>query len=117
MAKITLEIPDDLGEKLSVIGDRLPEFLALSLEQPPLPAKIYQYIVNFLASGPTPEEIREFRPTTEMIERLQTLLNRSKEGILTLNEEQELREYERIEHLIILLKANSISNIQTVINE
>ncbi len=108
MTKITLEIPDELGEKLLGIGDRLPEFLALSLEQPPLPAKIYQYIVNFLANGPTPEEIREFRPTTEMIERLQTLLNHSKMGNLTLNEAEELAEYERIEHLIIMLKAGTL---------
>jgi len=108
MAKITLEISDELEEKLSAIGDRLPELLSLSLEQPPLPAKIYQYIVNFLASGPSPSQIRDFRPTTEMIERLQILLNRSKKGNLTLNEEQELREYERIEHIIIMLKANTI---------
>lgn len=108
MAQITLEVPEELKEKLTAMGDRLPELLALSLEQPPLPAKIYQYIVDFLASEPTPSQIREFRPTNEMIERLQTLLTRNQQGILTTTEEEELKEYERIEHLIIMLKAGNL---------
>lgn len=107
MAKITLEVPDELSEQLLQMGDRLPELLALSLQQPPLPARIYHYILDFLASKPTPAQILAFRPTTEMQERLKTLLTRSKTGELTPREQQELDEYERIEHLIIMLKAGS----------
>lgn len=112
MAKITLEVPDELELKLREIGNRLPELLALSLEQPPLPAKVYQYILNFLASSPTPSQIMEFRPSLEMTERLQTLLTRSQQGLLTAREEEELNEYERIEHLIIMLKAGNLPFIQ-----
>ena len=43
-----------------------------------------------------------------MNERLQTLLARSKAGILTVSEQKELDEYERLEHLMILLKAGSL---------
>jgi hypothetical protein len=63
--KITLEIPEELSEQLSQIGDRLPELLALSLKQPALPAHIYYYILDFLSSNPTPQQIAEFRPTSE----------------------------------------------------
>ncbi|MDJ0898280.1 MAG: hypothetical protein QNJ55_05665 [Xenococcus sp. MO_188.B8] len=105
MAKITLEVPDELSEQLLQMGDRLPEFLALSLQQPPLPARIYHYILDFLASKPTPEQILAFRPTAQMQERLKTLLTRSKTGELTTTEQQELDEYECIEHLIVMLKA------------
>lgn len=111
MAKITLEVPDELTEQLAQFGDRLPELLALSLQQPPLPARIYHYILNFLASQPTPEQILAFRPTPEMQKRLQTLLVRSQAGEITLPEQQELDEYERIEHLIVMLKAGSLPHL------
>ena len=112
MAKITLEVPDELSEKLLQMGDRLPELLALSLQQPPLPARIYHYILDFLASKPTPEQILAFRPTAQMQERLKTLLTRSKTGELTPIEQQELNEYERIEHLIVMLKAGSFPYLE-----
>ncbi len=112
MAKITLEVPDELSEQLLQIGDRLPELLALSLQQPPLPAQIYHYILDLLASKPTPEQIVAFRPTAQMQERFKTLLTRSRTGELTPTEKQELDEFERIEHLIIMLKAGSFSYLE-----
>lgn len=116
MAKITLDIPDDLLDQLTQVGDlaeirvavRLPDLLRLSLQKPVLPAHIYRYILDFLASKPTAEQILAFRPTTEMSDRLQTLLSRSHAETLTPSEQQELDEYERIEHLIIMLKAGSL---------
>ena len=108
MAKITLEVPEDLAQQLTSLGDRLPELLRLSLQHPALSAHIYRYILNFLASNPTPEQIAAFRPKPEMIERLQTLLQRSKAGELTGAEQAELDEYERLEHLIVMLKAGNL---------
>lgn len=77
MPKITLDIPEELAEQLATIGDRLPELLRLSLQQPALPTHIYRYILNFLASKPTTEQIAGFSPTPEMIERLQTRIRTS----------------------------------------
>jgi hypothetical protein len=108
MAKITLEVPDELLEQLTLVGERLPELLSLSLQQPALGAHIYRYILDFLANGPTREEILAFSPTPEMSARLKTLLGRSKTGELTPSEQRELDEYERIEHLIVMLKAGSL---------
>jgi hypothetical protein len=110
MPKITLEISEELSQQIAQIGiDTLPELLALSLQQPPIPTKIYQYILNFLASNPTPQQIAEFKPTPEMQDRLSTLLTRSKVGTLTATESKELDEYERIEHLIVMIKAGNFS--------
>ena len=112
MGKITLEVSDKLSEKLLKMDDRLPEFLALSLQQPPLSAKIYRYILDFLASKPTPEEIIAFRPTDEMEKRLKSLLMLSKTGNIAPVEIEELDEYEQIEHLIVMLKAGSLPYLQ-----
>ena len=108
MPKITIEVSEELSDQLAQVGDRLPELLRLSLQQPALPAHIYRYILNFLASKPTPQEIAAFSPTPEMQERLRTLLGRSKAGELTPPEQKELDEYEQIEHLVIMLKLGSL---------
>lgn len=112
MPKITLDLPEDLAQQLTRMGDRLPELLRLSLQQPILPAHIYRYILGFLASKPTPEEIIAFRPTPEMKERLQTLLQKNQAGELTPTEASELQEYERIEHIIIMLKTGNLRYLQ-----
>lgn len=112
MARIILEVPDELSQQLAQLGDRLPELLTLSLQQPPLSANIYRYILNFLASNPTPEQITAFSPTPEMQARLRTLLERSKAGELTTQERLELDEYEQIEHLVIMLKAGSLKYLK-----
>ncbi len=99
MATITLEIPDDLSELLTKAGEnpadwlsqRLPELIALKLQQPALSTHIYHYILDFIANNPTPQQIADFRPTPEMQERLQTLLSRSHAGTLASIEQTELR--------------------------
>jgi glutamate-1-semialdehyde aminotransferase len=109
MVKITLEVTEELSEKLEKLGDRLPEVLSQSLEQQTLPAHVYRHVLNFLASNPTHQQISEFRPTSEMQERLQRLLAASKSGVLTESERFELDEYERIEHLMVMLKSGSLT--------
>ena len=83
MATITITVSDELSAQLDQIRDRLPELLALSLQQPALPAHIYRTVLEFLSSNPTPAQIAAFGPTPEMRERLQTLVMRSQAGHLT----------------------------------
>ena len=90
------------------LSQRLPKLVALNLQQPALPDHIYHYILNFIANNLTPQQIADFRPTLEMQDRLQTLLSRSRAATLTPIEQTELDEYERIEHLIILLKSGNL---------
>ena len=111
MPTITIDIPDELSAQLVQVRDRLPELLALSLQQPAVPAHIYREILDFLASQPTPDEILAFRPTPEMQARLRTLLDRSHAGQLTPAEQAELDEFERIEHVLVLLKAGTLPHL------
>jgi hypothetical protein len=111
MQTITLAVPDELAEELSQVRDRLPELLALALKQPAMPAHIYREILAFLAGNPTPEQVAAFGPTAEMQQRLQTLLARQDDGSLTPAERAELDEFERIEHLMVLVKAGALSHL------
>jgi hypothetical protein len=116
MAKITIDVPDDLFTQLTketnsteILERRLPELLQLGLSAGRLPADVYHYVLNFLISNHTPAQIVDFRPTIEMQTRLKDLLIKSDSGQLNSIEQQELDEYERIEHLIVMLKTGSLS--------
>ena len=108
MAIITIEVPDELSELIAQAGDRLPELLTQSLRQPALPSHVYRYVLNFLASNPNAEEVVTFGPAPEMIERLRTLMARAAAGDLTPTERDELDEYERLEHLMVMIKAGNL---------
>ena len=114
MATVTIEVPDELSELIEQAGERLPELLARSLKEPALPTHIYRYVLNFLASRPTPEQLVAFGPTDEMQERLKMLLERESSGELTQAEKAELEEYERLEHLMVLIKAGNLQYLTGV---
>ena len=65
VATLTIEIPDDLMAQLSPVKEQLPELLRRCLHPLALPAQVYRYILDFLTSQPTPEQIAAFRPTDE----------------------------------------------------
>jgi hypothetical protein len=116
MAKITIDIPDDIltqltseTSSLEVLERRLPEILRLGLSAGKLPADVYHYVLNFLISNPTPAQILEFRPNLSMQTRVKDLLSKSDAGQLSLTEQQELNEYERIEHIIVMLKTGNLN--------
>ncbi|MGE0130962.1 MAG: hypothetical protein AB7U82_23030 [Blastocatellales bacterium] len=112
MPTVTVEVPDELSARLNQVGERLPELLALSLEQPAVPARFYRDILNFLASNPTPEQIVAFRPAPEILQRLKTLLAREANGEVTLAEKEEIDEFEQIEHLMVMIKAGNLPYLQ-----
>ena len=111
MATVTIEVPDELSELVAQAGDRLPELLARSLSEPTLPAHVYRYVLDFLASRPTPEQVAVFGPTPEMTNRLRTLLERESRGELTTADKAELDEYERLEHLMVMIKSGNLRHL------
>ena len=63
MTTITIEVPDTLASQLLPYQERLSEILAPGLGGlSPMPGKVYQHVLTFLAGGPTTEELAHFRP-------------------------------------------------------
>ena len=109
MVEITIKVPDALAERLSSVHDRLPEVLALGLnELSPIPNQVYRHILEFLISRPSPEAVLNFGPAPDMQARVNELLERDRAGQLTPAESAELDEYVRIDHLITMLKAETL---------
>ena len=124
MAELTIQVPDELAQRLEPFRDRLPELLTRVVETiilsstsegslfpsvaNPTDAPVaYAEVLDFLITRPTPEEIAAFKVSVEAQERIRTLLDKNREGTLTETETAELNLYEQLEHMMILLKAKA----------
>src|SRR5271154_2363073 len=65
-------------------------------------AQAFDEILDFLAAGTTAETIAKFRPSEAAQVRVQELVERRDEGQITPAESEELEEYLRLEHLMIM---------------
>jgi hypothetical protein len=62
-------------------------------------------VADFLASRPSREELLAYRPSRQARERYSDLLDRSKKGSLSDEEEWELNQFEHLEMLMQAVKA------------
>ena len=127
MAELTLQIPDELAQRLEPLQNRLSELLWQILEIANLSTHIepevkvnltdipvvYQEILDFLIQRPTAEQIVAFKVSSQAQIRLQILLEKNCEATLTPMELAELDVYEQLEHFMILLKARAYSTTRT----
>ena len=120
MTTITLEVPDDLAQRLADERERLPEMLRWALSQLPprlahhpastaslTPTLAFDEMIEFLASHPTPEQILAFRISPRAQARLAELLEKNREDGLTESESAELDWYEYVHDIMTRLKAQA----------
>ncbi len=122
MAELTIQISDELAQRLEPLQNRLPELLWQLLDVANLPSisqltvkaettdipAVYQEVLDFLIKRPTPEEIIAFKVSSQAQTRLSELLEKNRSVTLNPMELAELDVYEQLEHMIILLKARAL---------
>ena len=69
--------------------------------------KVYEEIADFFARGFTSAEAIAFRPSEKAQARVRVLLERSKSGELTNEENLEIHRLGELEHLLQLVKARA----------
>ena len=135
MAQITIDIPDDLAQRLapfqSQFSDLFTRLIATTLlEQPttdPTPVDhsmllqrdcandtsgTYQEILDFLIDRPTSAQIINFKVSAASQSRLQTLLQKNCEIALTAAETAEIDLYQQLDTLIGFLKVRAYAALQ-----
>lgn len=117
MAQITIDIPDDLAQRLQQFQAQLPQVLELGLQELQFQQRSANFldeqdIILLLASQPTPEQILAIRPSPEFQARVSDLLAQSKAGTLTARGEAELERYLTLEHLVRLAKTHALAQLQ-----
>lgn len=70
--------------------------------------RAYDEVVDFFASGPTPEEITQFRLSDETIARVRHLLYKNSSGTLTADEAEELDECVLLDRVVGLIRTQVI---------
>lgn len=67
----------------------------------------YEEILDFIASGTTPQNLVDFCPSEDAKERIAELIHREKTTGLTPEETSELAHYLQLEHLMRLAKSRA----------
>ena len=115
VSDLKLHIPDDLAERLAGREHQIREILELGLRElsadPGFPG--VAPVLELLATQPSPQEILDLRPSEQLQQRIDQLLEKSRAGPLTPAEESEWDRYEYIEHLVRLAKAAAQSKLRT----
>ena len=68
---------------------------------------VYLEIVDFFASGTTPQDIVDFHPSLAAQQRALELLELAKNDQLTPEEESELEHFTELEHILRMAKARA----------
>lgn len=109
--RVTLDIPDELATRLSLLEDKLPQILELGLRELNAISQTgfagTAEVLEFLAQLPTPEEIMALRPSLALQAQLSSLLEKNRTEGLTAAEEQVWEQYQYLEHLVRMAKAKA----------
>ena len=124
---VTIELPDILYQKFAArsrqtkrsLEEELVTAFAVDLPMLPLPeaanAKVYDEVLNFLASGPSPAEILQFQLSAEARQRATLLLQKDRAQGLTDVESQELDFYVALGDFLGILRAKAQLQLQNSI--
>jgi hypothetical protein len=74
--------------------------------------KVYDEIIDFIATGTSPQSVIDFKLSTAAQERLEDLVYRHKIGELTPEEKMELDYFLTLEHIMTLAKARAYTYIK-----
>lgn len=121
MTTITLEVPDDLAAQFKLEAAALPallkEAIATKFGKPQTPATntakpLAEEVISFLSASPTLERIVGYKISDTAQMRLEELLEKNQEAVLTTEETAELDQYLQYRHILILLKSSARRAIQ-----
>jgi len=113
MTHMTLEVSDDLAERIRPLRSFLSTVLELGLAGfQTVAAATASEVIQFLAGGPSAQEVLAYHASDRAQNRLRRLLALREAGILGELEERELDELQKIEHILVGLKAQTAAGLQ-----
>jgi len=69
--------------------------------------RVFDEVIDFIASGPTPAQIIAFKPSVAMQKRVDELLEKKREKDISEAEAREVEQYLMVEHIMRLAKARA----------
>ncbi len=109
--QVTIDLPENLAVYLQSNRQNLPQIFEVGLGEFKASSSVgYKNVADvleFLANLPKPEEILKLRPSVEMQEKIEALLEKNRREGLSETEEKIWASYEFIEHLVRIAKAKA----------
>ena len=113
MVQMTVQLSDEVADRCKAVGPWLSSVIELSLVGFKTPASATaSEVIEFLCSNPEPEDIAGFHISESAQLRLRRLLALNEACFLSLVEQDELDELQRLEHMIIMLKIRAAQDCQ-----
>jgi len=111
MVQMTLQVPEELAERIRPLRAWLPTILELSLVGYRTTATATATeVIEFLSHEPSPQEVLAFHASERSQDRLRRLLALNEAGFLGEEEALELQELQKIEHILVMLKAQLVGD-------
>lgn len=106
MVQVTIQLPDQLAVRILAVQQWMPTILELSLAGLRTPAsETAAEIIDFLLTNPSLDDVLNYHVSERAQTRLRRLLALNEAGLLGEAEQRELDELQKIEHIIVMLKA------------
>jgi hypothetical protein len=113
--QITVDIPDGIAQYWEPVQSELPRLLAIGLvEVNANPTHRFlglAEVLTFFAQRPSPQEILTLRLSDVAQAQVEELLDRNRNDGLSLLDQQVWQQYEFVEHLVRMAKAEAFSSV------
>lgn len=113
--QITIDLPENLAVNIQSHRGELSKIFELGLREfkasSSIGYKSVADVLEFFARLPAPDEILALRPSSEMQEKIDELLEKNRREGLSEAEEQTWASYEFIEHLVRIAKARALAQL------
>jgi hypothetical protein len=119
--QVTFDIPDDIAQQLVRRKAEVPQILALGMQEldanPSTGFSGLTGILEFLASLPPPAEVLKIRLSESAQSMVDGLLEKNRNEGLSLVEQQLWQQYEFVEHLVRIAKAQALIKLNESMNK
>jgi len=114
MTEMTIEVRDSLAPQIKSFGGWLSTIIELAAAnfKTPAPQKAAAELIDFLARNPSPAEVLNYQISEASQQRTAFLLELNREETVSEAENRELDEWERFNHICILLSAQAAKLIK-----
>ncbi len=110
--QVTIDLPENLAVYLQTNRQNLPQIFEAGLREfkasSSVGYKSVADVLEFFVNLPAPDEILALRPSAEMQEKIDELLEKNRREGLSEAEEQTWASYEFVEHLVRIAKAKAL---------
>ena len=106
MVQMTMQVPEELAERIQAMSAWVPVIIELGLVRFKTKASATEAeVIEFLSKNPSPEDVLDYHVSERAQARLRRLLSLNEAGLLSEREQLELDELQRLEHVMVMLKA------------